>query len=143
MIETIALLLVLIVELQVARCGGIFEEQAGSGVVGENLEDPLVALLGIDELVAILVEDAEIHEDPNRRRIALHGPLVAGLGLVIIADTVVDDPHREQRGGMSRIEGESLLKGRHCVSQREAEVSGNRGLLGPEISGGFGASAEL
>ena len=65
MIETITLLLILIVELEVAGGGRILEEQPGPGVIGIDLEDPLVALLGVDEVVAVLVEDAEVHQRPD------------------------------------------------------------------------------
>ena len=143
MIETIPLLLILIVELEIAGSGRILEEQPGPGVIGIDLEDPLVALLGVDEVVAVLIEDAEVHQRPDRRWIPLHGPLVAGLGLVVVADPVVDHSHREQSGGMPRIEGERLLQRDHRVGQREAEIGRNRCLLGPEISGGFRGRAEF
>jgi hypothetical protein len=62
--DAVALLLFLLFRSQITRRGGILEEQACPRVVWDGFENPAVTLLGLGEIIAVFVHDAEVEQRP-------------------------------------------------------------------------------
>ena len=90
---------VLVVVLLV-RGLGVLEEQCRPRVVGIDVQHPLVALRGLLVLLAVFVEQAEVHQRADVGGKAADGPLVQLHGRVVVAAAVVFQGQAEQGAGM-------------------------------------------
>ena len=120
LIETVAVAEILLVLLEVAGSGGVLEKQPSPRMVRKGLEDSAVALLGLRELVAILVQDAEVDQAADARRVALQGLLVAGRCLVVVSEPIVQHSHLKERAGVAGIDGNRPFQGSENVVLRAA-----------------------
>jgi len=100
-------------------------------VVGEHVENPLVALLGLGEVFPILVQQPEVDQAADVSRETLDRPLVAVDRFVVVAVAVVEQAEVKEGGWLGRIEGQRPLEGGDHVFVGRFFVGQMSGLLGP------------
>ena len=112
-------------------------------MVGNGLENPAIALLGLGKVVAVFVHDAEIQQRPQRCRVSVKGPLVAGLRLVVVAGAIVEDTECKQGVRMAWVDGDRLFKCLGHLAGGAAAVGQDRPLRSPIVGGLVGRIAIL
>ena len=142
LVEPIPLLHLLLVELEVAGCGRVLEEQPGSRVVGEGFQHAAVALLRLGEVVVVFVEDAEVDQGTDARRIPGERPLVVDLGVVLVAHPIGDHAEQKQGARVAGIDGNRLLAGRSHFARAVARIGEHTGAGSPKVGRRFALRTE-
>ena len=131
--DAVALLLLLLFRSQITGRGGILEEQACPRVVGDGFENPAVTLLGLGEIIAVFVHDAEVEQRPEGCGVTLERTFVAGLRLLVVAGAVVENSQRKQGVRMARVDGDGLLEHLHDLAGGAAAVGQDRPFRRPIV----------
>ena len=109
LVATVLLADVIVVDHHRQRRLGIADESLGARVVGLEAQHVAVALGRLAEVAAVLVEDAEVHEDVDARRPCVARALVQDDGRFVVARQVVLVREAEQRVDVLRILREGVL----------------------------------